>query len=239
MSGSFLEKLKKGMEIKNIPSEKTGKEEAPEEYQEEKKEIKIKKRKQIKPLAMPKIIISQKNSEPVKEKTATKIKKARPSRLESEKGLNKFEQEDKNSEKMIIKVEKEKPQPKENRTEVENKIEKKGWFEQEGQLVVDVYETENEVVIQSAIAGVEPEDLDISIEKDMVSIRGERKETMEKNKKNYFYKECYWGRFSKEIILPAEVDNSRADAKMKNGIITIRLPKIERERKRKIFVKIK
>jgi len=112
----------------------------------------------------------------------------------------------------------------------------KNWFEPEGQLTIDVYQTENEIVIQSAVAGVRPENLDILIENDIVSIKGERKETAEKEKKNYFYQECYWGKFSREIILPCEVDSSRAQAKMKDGVLTIRIPKIDKERKRKISV---
>lgn len=112
----------------------------------------------------------------------------------------------------------------------------KKWFEQEGQLVIDVYQTDDEIVIQSAIAGVNPEDIDISVENDMVRISGERKNTFEKKDKNYFYQECYWGSFSREIVLPAEVDSGRADASMKNGVLTIRMPKIERGKK-KITVK--
>lgn len=109
--------------------------------------------------------------------------------------------------------------------------------EKVGQLAVDVYETEGELVIQSTIAGVKPENLDISIEADRVSIRGERAEQTQEEGKNYFYQECYWGAFSREIILPTETDPGRAQATMKNGVLTIRLPKIDREKKRKIEVK--
>ncbi len=113
---------------------------------------------------------------------------------------------------------------------------KESWFEPEGELAIDVYQTDKELVIQSAIAGVRPENLDIVIEKDHVVIRGVRENPAEKGV-DYFYKECYWGRFSKEIILPAEVDNSRAEAAMNKGVLTIKMPKIEREKKRKISVK--
>ncbi len=115
---------------------------------------------------------------------------------------------------------------------------KESWFESEGELTVDVYQTDKDLVIQSAIAGVDPENMDIAIEKDRVDIRGVRKSTADQEA-DYFYKECYWGRFSKEIILPAEVDNSRAEASMNKGVLTIRMPKIEREKKRKISVKPK
>ena len=107
----------------------------------------------------------------------------------------------------------------------------------EGKLTVDVYETDGELVIQSAVAGVKPNDLDISIENDRVLIKGQRNQTSKEEGKNYFYKECYWGAFSREIILPVETDPGRAEAFMQQGILTIRLPKIEKEKKRKIEVK--
>lgn len=111
------------------------------------------------------------------------------------------------------------------------------WFESEGQLAIDVYQTETELIIQSAIAGIRSEDLDISIEEDQVLIRGERERPAEKGERNYFYQECYWGPFSRQIILPVETDPSRAQASMKEGILTIRIPKIERQKKRKIMIK--
>jgi len=108
---------------------------------------------------------------------------------------------------------------------------------QDGQLAVDVYQTDTELVIRSAIAGIKTEDLDISIESDSVIIRGIREHPPEKSEKNYFYQECYWGPFSRQIILPEETDSGRAEASMKEGILTIRIPKIERKEKRKILVK--
>jgi len=111
------------------------------------------------------------------------------------------------------------------------------WFKSEGQLAIDVYQTEKELLIQSTIAGIRPEDLDIFIEGDKVSIKGKREKPIEEGERNYFYQECYWGAFSREIILPVEVDPSRAEASFKEGILTIRIPKIEREKKRKIAVK--
>lgn len=114
---------------------------------------------------------------------------------------------------------------------------KDDWLDSEGELTVDVYQTDKEIVIQSAIAGVEPEDLDISVEKDMVTIKGKREKQFEEKEKNYFYQECYWGRFSRKIILPAEVNSSKISASMKNGILCIRIPKIEGKKKTKISVK--
>ena len=99
------------------------------------------------------------------------------------------------------------------------------WSEAEGELAVDVYQTDQEIVIQSAIAGVKPEDLDITVERDTVTIRGERNSEQTENTKNYFHQECYWGAFSRQIILPEEINPAAAEASMKNNILTLRLPK--------------
>jgi HSP20 family protein len=110
------------------------------------------------------------------------------------------------------------------------------WLNGEGQLVVDMYQTENDLVIQSAIAGIKVEDLDVVIEDDMVTIKGDRANPLQ-DSGDYFLEECYWGNFSRKIILPVEVDSSRADASMKDGILTIRIPKIVREKKKKVLIK--
>lgn len=119
----------------------------------------------------------------------------------------------------------------------EGKIKKEKWFESEGQLVIDVYQTEKELVILSAIAGLKPEDINISTQGDVVIIRGKREKPVKDKERNYFYQECYWGPFSREIILPVEADVSRAEASMTEGILVIRIPKIEREKEKKIIVK--
>ena len=112
----------------------------------------------------------------------------------------------------------------------------KEWPKSEGQLAVDVYQTESELVIQSAIAGVKPNELDISVEGDLVIIKGERKRPAEEDE-DYFSQECYWGAFSRKIILPVEVDPGRIDASLKDGILTIKMPKILREKKMKVTIK--
>ena len=109
--------------------------------------------------------------------------------------------------------------------------------EQEGQLTVDVFQDDSNVVIQSTIAGVAPEDLDVSITNDMVTIRGERRQSFDAEEEDYFYQECYWGTFSRSIILPVEIDADRAEAKIKNGILTIRIPKANAAMTRKLKVK--
>lgn len=110
-------------------------------------------------------------------------------------------------------------------------ISKKEWFEPEGQLTVDVYQTDKEIVVRSAIAGVKPEDLDISIENDVLLIKGKREEPKEEKAKDYYYQECYWGKFSREIVLPEEVDSTKVEATMKNGILRVRIPKINKGKK--------
>lgn len=109
--------------------------------------------------------------------------------------------------------------------------------EAEGQLTVDVYQTPTEIVIQSTVAGVAPEDLDISITNESVTIRGKREKSEKVKEDEYFYQECYWGRFSRTIILPQEIDAERANAGMKNGVLTIRLPKLDREKTKKLKIK--
>jgi HSP20 family protein len=106
----------------------------------------------------------------------------------------------------------------------------------EGQLAIDVYETPSEIVIKSTIAGVKIEDLDIGIEENTVNIRGARHNEEKAKGEDYFYQECYWGTFSRSIILPTEVDNENASASLEDGILTIRLPKIKKEKEIKIKV---
>lgn len=109
---------------------------------------------------------------------------------------------------------------------------------EEGQLTIDVYQTEGDIVIKSTVAGVSPDDLDITVTGDMVTIRGERQPDEEIPQENYYYQECYWGPFSRSVILPVDVDADRIDAAMKNGVLTIRLPKIEKEKTRKLKVRV-
>ena len=107
----------------------------------------------------------------------------------------------------------------------------------EGQLTIDVYQTDTEIVIKSTIAGVKPEDLDVTINNDMVSIRGERKKEEQVPEENYYYQECYWGNFSRSVILPVDVMSEKSEASMKNGILTIRLPKSDTNKSKKIQVR--
>ena len=107
----------------------------------------------------------------------------------------------------------------------------------DAELTVDVYQTDTEIVIKSTVAGVNPEDLDIAITNDMVTIRGKRSHDEEVKGEQYIYQECYWGAFSRSIILPTDVAADRAEATLHNGILAIHLPKIEKEQTKKLKVK--
>lgn len=108
----------------------------------------------------------------------------------------------------------------------------------EGQLTIDVYQTANDIVIESAIAGVRPEDIDIDVSSDSITIKGERRRDTRVRDEDYFYQECYWGRFTRSVILPQEVDPDSAHVSLKNGILTVKLPKLNRRRTRKLKVRI-
>ncbi len=110
------------------------------------------------------------------------------------------------------------------------------WLDNEGRLAVNVYQTENDLVAQAAIAGIKADDVEVVIEDDVIIIKGERPNPLAEDG-DYFIEECYWGPFSRKIILPVEVDSSRADAAMKDGVLTVRIPKIQREKKKKLTIK--
>jgi HSP20 family protein len=110
--------------------------------------------------------------------------------------------------------------------------------EPEGQLTVDVYQTPAEIVVESAIAGVKPEDIDVNVTNDSITIKGERRRERELKDSDYFYQECYWGRFSRSVILPQEVDPESSTVTFKNGVLTVRMPKLERKKTKKLKVKI-
>ena len=103
---------------------------------------------------------------------------------------------------------------------------------EEGQLTVDIWDDGENLVIQSVVGGVKPEDVDISLQEDTLTIRGTRRRVHEVDEANFYYRELFWGTFSRSIILPEEVDFGKADATVKNGLLTIRLPKKDRSEKK-------
>ena len=114
------------------------------------------------------------------------------------------------------------------------------WTEDEeevGQLTVDVYQNPNEIIIKTMVAGVKPDDIDISINREMVTIRGRRHQEDVVNEKDFYFKELYWGGFSRTVLLPEEVDPDGAQATETNGLLTIRLPKHDKAHTKNIKVK--
>ena len=203
---SFFEKLKKGMGIEEVEEETMEKE--PVET--------IKKAPRRK-----RISVSQK--EPMKKPRKLEIKQPTESPVENEEEGGAMREEERPSFSGGVKEDKSSFPPFADAQAAE------------GQLAIDVYQTEDDLVVQSAIAGVRPENLDIVLEKDILSIKGLREKPFNEEG-DYFSQECYWGPFSREIILPAEVNPNQAKAQMKEGVLTIRIPKILREKKRKVVV---
>ena len=117
----------------------------------------------------------------------------------------------------------------------------KGILEREeeplGELAVDVYQTPTHIIVKAMIAGVRPEDLDISITRDMVTLKGKREQHTEVQSGEYFFQELYWGSFSRTIVLPQEVEIEEAEATEKHGLLVIRLPKVDKGRQTKLKVK--
>lgn len=109
--------------------------------------------------------------------------------------------------------------------------------EEAGELAVDVYQTPSHIIIKAMIAGVRPEDLDVSITRDMVTIRGKRERASEGSNGDFFFQELYWGAFARTIVLPQEVEIEEAEASEKHGLLVIKLPKLDKGRQAKLKVK--
>ena len=107
----------------------------------------------------------------------------------------------------------------------------------EGALNIDMYQTKDNVVIKSTIAGVRPQDIDITVANDMVSIKGTRQKEENISQEDYFYQECYWGTFSRSVIIPVDIDSEHIEADLKDGILTIIIPKAAKAKTKKIKVK--
>jgi HSP20 family protein len=125
---------------------------------------------------------------------------------------------------------------KKNKEDKNNKNEEKAWFKKEGELAVDIYETEKNIVIQAPVAGVKKEDIEIITEKDTIIIKGKRDcpKREDNEVKNFYTQECYFGNFRREVIMPEDFDPSQIKADISDSILTIEVPKIEKEKKRKI-----
>ncbi len=109
--------------------------------------------------------------------------------------------------------------------------------EEEGQLTVDVYQTPSEIIIKTMVAGVKPDDLDVGITRDSITIRGRREEDRTVASEDYFHRELYWGAFSRVVMLPEEIDVDEAEAVEKYGMLILRLPKLDKNRATKLKVR--
>jgi len=107
-----------------------------------------------------------------------------------------------------------------------------------GQLSIDMYQTGGEVIVKAPVAGVKEEDLEVSVTEDTVSIRGHRKKEVEEKHGDYFTHECYWGSFSRVHSLPVPVIAEKAEATLKNGLLTIRIPKAKTAKGKTLKIKI-
>jgi HSP20 family protein len=108
---------------------------------------------------------------------------------------------------------------------------------QDGELPVDMYQTDDEIIIRAIVAGVDPSDLEISITRDMVTVRGVREEYQEARDDGYFHRELFWGSFSRTLLLPEEVAIDESDAQEKHGMLEIRMPKLDKHRSTQLRVK--
>lgn len=113
------------------------------------------------------------------------------------------------------------------------RLEDEGWLEEyEGQLAIDAYQTNEYVIVKAPIAGVKPQDLEISITDEVVTVKGQRHQEVTNTEADYFCQECYWGSFSRSYVLPIPVDADKAQANLKDGILTITIPKQEKAKTR-------
>lgn len=117
---------------------------------------------------------------------------------------------------------------------------KKDWIEEENEeaeLSIDVYETATDIIVQTMVAGVRPEDLEISIARDTITVRGEREESRTINEESYFAKELYWGKFSRTLTLPSEVEPEEVEATERHGLVTIKIKKVDKAKKSNVKVR--
>ncbi len=126
---------------------------------------------------------------------------------------------------------------KERETNFEKEKESEIFDEGEGQLAIDVYQTSDDIVIEAAIAGVNADDLDLEISPEAITVKGKREYTGKTEGRDYLYQECYWGRFSRSVILPQEINPDHVSATFKNGILKIILPKVDKKKSKKVKVR--
>ncbi len=130
--------------------------------------------------------------------------------------------------------------PDEVDIEIETNPKTNNWIAEtpeEGELSVDVFQNQNEIVIKTMVAGVKPEDLDVAISRDMVTVKGKRENERTVADDDYFHRELYWGTFSRTVVLPQEIDVDAAEAIEKHGLLIIKLPKLDKNRQTRLKVR--
>lgn len=143
-------------------------------------------------------------------------------------------------ERLIGSVHLEEEEEKQSPTSKKDQKYGNAWMEEENEeleLTVDVYQTPTDIIVQTMVAGVKPENLDLTIARDMITIRGKREENRNIDDENYFLKELYWGKFSRVILLPQEVEPEEVEATEKYGLLTIKLKKVDKEKRNNIKVR--
>ncbi|TSC62746.1 MAG: HSP20 family protein [Parcubacteria group bacterium Gr01-1014_48] len=125
--------------------------------------------------------------------------------------------------------------------------ERNGWLEESsvvneqeesvGQLPVDVYQTNDDIIIKTLVPGVRPENLEVNVTRDMVVIKGKREQAKQIPPENYFHQELYWGVFSRSVLLPQEIDTDQAEAVEHNGLLILRLPRINKAKQTKLKIR--
>jgi HSP20 family protein len=105
-----------------------------------------------------------------------------------------------------------------------------------GQLAVDVYETETRLVVKARTAGVNKEDLDVSISDGILTISGTLSSGDDTDATNWHIQECYWGEFSRTLALPVSVKEDEVEAVLKDGVLTVSFNKIKQEQAKKIQI---
>ncbi len=138
---------------------------------------------------------------------------------------------------IFVELAKVKSQPMPLKVTEKNLSEDNSADEGEGTLTVDVYQDGDYVVVESTVAGVDDDDLEVNITTESVTIKGTRERKKEIEDKDYFYQELFWGTFSRSIILPHEVDPEESVATLKNGVLTIKMPRLNRQKMKKLKVK--
>lgn len=136
-----------------------------------------------------------------------------------------------------VEVEEEYSEPQEVQINKKNNESEEWMADFEGQLNIDMFQTKDNVIIKSTIAGVRPEDIDITIANDMLTVKGSRRKEESINPEDYFYQECYWGNFTRSVIVPVDIDSESIEADLKDGILTIVVPKAAKAKTRRVKVK--